>query len=49
VGGLEGVDAVAPRLLLGFALSNGSKPKGADQGAEQQCMATCVWANSHRC
>jgi hypothetical protein len=46
---LERVDAVAPRLLLGFALSNGSKPKGADQGAEQQCMGTCVWVEAHRC
>jgi hypothetical protein len=49
VGGLERVDAVAPRLLLGFSLSNGSKPKGAEQGAEQQSMATCVWVDAHRC
>ncbi len=49
VGGLERVDAVAPRLLLGFALSNGSKPWGAEQGAEQQCMGTCVWVDAHRC
>lgn len=48
VGGLEGVDAVAPCLLLGFALSSGSKPDGAEQGAEQQSMATRVWVDAHR-
>ena len=46
---LERVDAVAPRLLLGFALSYGSIPKGAEQGAEQQSMATGVWVDAYRC
>ena len=49
VGGFEGVDVVAPCLLLGFALSNGSEPWGAEQGAEQQCMGACVWVDAYRC
>ncbi len=49
MGGLGGVDAVAPCLLLGFALSNGSEPWGAEQGAEQQSMGTGVWVDPHRC
>jgi len=49
VGGLEGVEAAAPRLFLGFALSNGSKPEGEERGAEQQSMATWVWVDAHRC
>ncbi len=48
VGGLEGSAAVAPRLLLGFALSNGPKPWGAERGAEQQSMATRVRPDAHR-
>ena len=34
---------------LGFALSYGSIPKGAEQGAEQQSMATGVWVDAYRC
>ena len=48
-GGFGGVDAVAPCLLLGFALSDGSEPQGAEQGADQQCMGTCVWVDAQRC
>jgi hypothetical protein len=40
VGGLTSVDVVAPCLLLGFALSNGPQPQGAQRGAEQQSMTT---------
>jgi transposase len=43
VGGLEGVDAVGPLLLLGVALFNGSNSWGEEHGAEQQCMGTCLW------
>ena len=43
----ERFDAVAPCLLLGFALSNGSKPEGEERGAEQQSMRMCVWVDRH--
>jgi len=49
VGGLERVDVVAPSLLLGFALSYGSKPEGEERGAEQQRMAMRLWVDAHRC
>jgi hypothetical protein len=48
-GWFGGVEASAPRLLLGFALCNGSKPEGEERGAEQQSMATCVWVDPHGC
>ena len=38
----------ASRPLLGFALSKGSEPWGAEQGAEQQSMGTCVRVDGHR-
>ena len=47
VSGLERVDTVAPRLLLGFALCKGSKLRGAEQGAEQQSMGTCMRVEAH--
>jgi hypothetical protein len=48
VGGLTSVDVVAPCLLLGFALSNGSQPQGAQRGAEQQSMTTRLRVDAHR-
>jgi hypothetical protein len=44
----RGVGVVAPCLLLGFVLSKGSEPEGAERGADQQCMGTCVWVDAQR-
>jgi hypothetical protein len=48
VGGLTSVDVVAPCLLLGFALSNGSQPQGSQRGSEQQSMTTRLRVDAHR-